>query len=253
MSKQYIILLSFVLLLLTFLSLFSLQARAETVAMANLGSGKAALLRSILIKKLITSKIEKLKAEQKVEAKKKMEEEKTSREASIIDARYKVPKLDLLNADEQLIVNTCRSDEFKFTDNAQLSYILATASHESGSFKYVEEINGRQQARRLGYKGGENYFGRGFLQLTHSYNYKKIGDLLGVDLLNNPHLVAEDKQLASRILCLWFTTYQHPIDKFVNQNKIDYWSARSLVNGDGWLVADKIANKAMEYYNKFTI
>ena len=185
--------------------------------------------------------------------KKYLENKKAKLAIPKVDKRYSVPSLKNLNKDEQLIVNTCLSDEFKYTDLAQISYILATASHESGSFKYTEEINGRQQAVRLGYRGGANYFGRGYLQLTHDYNYKKIGKVLNVDLLNNPQLVATDKALASRILCLWFTTYQHPIDRHINTNKIDYWTARTLVNGDSYLVGDKIANKAMEYYNKLTI
>ncbi|MGL5965414.1 MAG: glycoside hydrolase family 19 protein [Fusobacteriaceae bacterium] len=166
--------------------------------------------------------------------------------------RFEKPNLNHLNQDELLIVKTCMSSEFGFYDLAQISYILATAKHESANFQYLEEINGKQQAKRLSYQGGQNYYGRGYLQLTHNYNYKKVGDLLKVDLLNRPELVSQDKILASRILCLWFMPSQHPIDKHINTKKIDYWTARNLVNGDGYLVADKIANSAMQYYNKLT-
>lgn len=37
-----------------------------------------------------------------------------------------------------------------------------------------------------------NYYGRGFIQLTHKENYEKIGKLIGVDLVNNPELLEDE-------------------------------------------------------------
>jgi len=49
-----------------------------------------------------------------------------------------------------------------------------------------------------GGSNGKNYFGRGYIQLTHIYNYKECSaDLFGDDrLVQNPDKVATDEDLA---------------------------------------------------------
>ena len=59
----------------------------------------------------------------------------------------------------------------------------AFAKGEDGFFKDV------------GYKGGSKYKGRGLIQVTHEAGYKHIGNLLGLDLLKNPELVANDRNI----------------------------------------------------------
>jgi len=49
-------------------------------------------------------------------------------------------------------------------------------------------------------KDGWTYRGRGFNGLTGRAIYKKYGDLVGVDILNNPDLVNKDLALAAKIL-----------------------------------------------------
>ena len=43
---------------------------------------------------------------------------------------------------------------------------------------------------------GFRFRGRGPIQLTGKNNYKKYGDMIGVDLVQNPHLVVTDKDVA---------------------------------------------------------
>lgn len=86
----------------------------------------------------------------------------------------------------------------------RLAAWLAQLAHESGGFKYLEEIWGptRQQLRygigklaaRLGNKGpkdGYDFRGRGWIQLTGKANYAKYGEMLGLDFIANPSLASK--------------------------------------------------------------
>lgn len=75
-----------------------------------------------------------------------------------------------------------------------LAYTIATVSHESG-FVPKQEIMAQRGLNprndyiadlQSKYSGGTDYRGRGYIQLTHDYNYKKYGDRIGVDLVANP-------------------------------------------------------------------
>ncbi|KHN00426.1 Endochitinase [Glycine soja] len=50
---------------------------------------------------------------------------------------------------------------------------------------------------------GKKYYGRGPIQLTHNYNYGQAGKALGLDLINNPDLVATDATVSFKT-ALWF-------------------------------------------------
>ncbi len=80
----------------------------------------------------------------------------------------------------------------------------AQLAHESGEFRWMEEIWG-PTAAQLGYEppsakaarlgntqpgDGKRFKGRGPIQITGRFNYKKYGDLLGVDLTISPERAA---------------------------------------------------------------
>jgi len=50
---------------------------------------------------------------------------------------------------------------------------------------------------------GRQYYGRGPMQLSYNYNYGPAGRAIGVDLLNNPDLVATDPVVSFKT-ALWF-------------------------------------------------
>ncbi len=50
---------------------------------------------------------------------------------------------------------------------------------------------------------GRQYYGRGPIQLSHNYNYGLAGRALGLDLINNPDLLATDATASFRS-ALWF-------------------------------------------------
>ena len=81
---------------------------------------------------------------------------------------------------------------------------VAQLAHESGEFRWMEEIWGPTDpqrryeppsdlARRLGNTqagDGKRFKGRGPIQITGRFNYRKYGDLLGIDLEAEPEQAA---------------------------------------------------------------
>ena len=112
----------------------------------------------------------------------------------------------------------------------QLAYCLATAWHETaGTMQPIEEY-GRGKGRPYGPTG---YWGRGYVQLTWDYNYKKAGAELGVDLYGNPKL-ALDPGIAAKIMFRgmtegWFTGKK--LDDFITAKVVNYRGARRIING----------------------
>ncbi|KAK8522264.1 hypothetical protein V6N13_115242 [Hibiscus sabdariffa] len=57
---------------------------------------------------------------------------------------------------------------------------------------------------------GRQYFGRGPMQLSWNYNYGQCGSAIGVDLLNNPDLLATDATISFRSAFWFWMTAQSP-------------------------------------------
>lgn len=78
----------------------------------------------------------------------------------------------------------------------RICHFLAQAAHESASFRTLEEYasgaayEGRKDLGNTKAGDGVRYKGRGIFQLTGRANYKRIGQLIGYDLENNPQLAA---------------------------------------------------------------
>lgn len=137
-----------------------------------------------------------------------------------------------------------------------IAYVLATAWHETGAtMQPVRETfasSDKQAISRLtaAWKKGtlrvsqdywsEGYFGRGYVQLTHEYNYKKMGTWLGIDLVGNPSL-ALDASVAAQIIYEgmlkgMFTGKKLPdyldgVDEAEAEDLREYTAARYIVNG----------------------
>jgi putative chitinase len=108
--------------------------------------------------------------------------------------------------------------EFAIETPARVAAFVAQLAHESGQFLFMEEIWGPTQAQRryepvstlaatlgnteLG--DGKRFKGRGPIQITGRANYRRFGDLLGLDLVSDPARAAHP-ELAFRIAGLFWS------------------------------------------------
>lgn len=140
---------------------------------------------------------------------------------------------------------------------AKLAYVLATAFHETGRFKYLREIWG-PTAQQKKYEGradlgntvkgdGKRFMGRGLVQITGRRNYADWSKRLGVDLVAHPEL-AERLDYAARILVegvMLGTFTGKKLGEYINAAKCDFVNARRTVNGTD--KADLIAGYARKF------
>ena len=108
--------------------------------------------------------------------------------------------------------------EFSIQAPARAAAFLAQLAHESGQFRFMEEIWGPTPAQRryepvstlaanLGNTepgDGKRFKGRGPIQITGRANYRRFGDLLGTDLVADPARAALP-ELAFRIAGLFWS------------------------------------------------
>jgi len=100
----------------------------------------------------------------------------------------------------------------------RLAHFVGQTGHESGGFRYLREVWGPTPTQ-LRYEGrkdlgntqlgdGKRFLGRGLLQITGRFNYQRVGERLGIDLVTDPAL-AELPDIAVATAC-------------------DYWRANAL-------------------------
>jgi predicted chitinase len=127
----------------------------------------------------------------------------------------------------------------------QLAYILATAYHESGRFRFNKEI-GKGRGRDYGkptlvIRGKtETYYGRGWVQITWLQNYAKLSIAASrafnrtINFVENPDEIFKNDRyntfvIFEGMLSGMFTGKK--LDHYVHHDKVDFRGARKVVNG----------------------
>lgn len=78
----------------------------------------------------------------------------------------------------------------------RLAHFMGQCAHESGGFRYMEEIadgsayEGRKDLGNVVAGDGRRYKGRGPIQLTGRVNYRAFGREVGIDFEAHPEIVA---------------------------------------------------------------
>lgn len=104
--------------------------------------------------------------------------------------------------------------KYKLNNHLRVAHFLAQICHETDHFRTLEEYasgaayEGREDLGNTRKGDGKRYKGRGAIQLTGRFNYRKYGQKIGVDLENNPELA------------------KHPENSI--KTALEYWTANNL-------------------------
>jgi predicted chitinase len=136
--------------------------------------------------------------------------------------------------------------EFDITSYLRESAFLAQLAHESAELRYMEEIasgaayEGRANLGNTQPGDGKRFKGRGPIQLTGRANYVKYGQLLSLDLVNNP-TIAATKEVGFRIAGQYWKL--NGLNELADQQKFETITKR--INGGTIGLADRI-----KYYQR---
>lgn len=161
--------------------------------------------------------------------------------------RINFPKLKVLSQNQvdsiNLLVGTA---EQYFTDPRHIAYLLATTYHETGYTMLPVTEYGTQSYLRS--KKYWPYIGRGYVQITWDWNYRKFSKILGIDLMGKNMDRALEPSIAAKIACIGMRDGSftgRSLKRYFNSTVNDPYNARRIING-----TDKAATIA-QYHNTF--
>lgn len=100
-------------------------------------------------------------------------------------------------AEELAVCAAVHLPAYGIMDSAlRLAHFLAQLAHESGSFRYMEEIasgsayEGRRDLGNVQPGDGVRFKGRGPIQITGRANYRRYGRKIGIDIERHPEIAA---------------------------------------------------------------
>lgn len=142
-------------------------------------------------------------------------------------------------------VEACK--EFEINTPNRIAAFMAQIIHESGSFRYMEEVASGEDydikknpklARTLGNVNegdGKKFKGRGVIQLTGRFNYRKAGNTLGLPLEAQPELAALPENAFRIAGWFWKTNGLNEL-----ADKQDFVTITKRINGGVNHLADRL-------------
>lgn len=121
---------------------------------------------------------------------------------------------------------------YAISSRLRIAHFMAQVTHECAGFRTTEEFasgaayEGRADLGNTQKGDGKRYKGRGLIQLTGRANYRKIGQLLQLELEHHPELAAEPAT-SLRIACEYWKSRN--INAAADED--DLIKATRLVNG----------------------
>ena len=101
-----------------------------------------------------------------------------------------VPDIDPWEAKEYASYLARGFVKYGIDNRREAAHWMAQVGYETGCLNWLEEWDGAEQARRFGYEGGENYYGRGSAMTTHLPNYRTIARIMRrANVASRPDLV----------------------------------------------------------------
>lgn len=132
---------------------------------------------------------------------------------------------------------------YGITHELQIVHFLSQLAHESGSFRYSEELasgeayEGRRDLGNLKKGDGKKFKGRGLIQLTGRTNYTAYSEATGVDYIKSPDLLARDPKAAVDVACWFWKT--HGLNEIAKDTD-DVRAVTRVINGGQNGIDDRI-------------
>jgi putative chitinase len=164
--------------------------------------------------------------------------------ARIVSEMFPLTPVDHIEANLPAVLDALA--EADLGDKPMVVMALATIRAETESFQPISEglskfntspgghpfdlYDNRKDLGNQGPPDGEQFRGRGFVQLTGRNNYGRCGDMIGLgkQLVQKPEL-ANDPKIAAQLLAAFLKDKERQIKEALLEN--DLKAARKLVNG----------------------
>jgi predicted chitinase len=138
-------------------------------------------------------------------------------------------------------------------------HFLSQVGHESGEFRYREEIasgsryEGRRDLGNVNPGDGRRFKGRGLIQLTGRYNYTQFDDYLkrNKELIRNPELVATDNEL-NVSAAGWFWM-RNGLNELADRDDIVAVTRRINGGTNGLAHRRQLYQRAVRYLNELVV
>lgn len=132
---------------------------------------------------------------------------------------------------------------YGITHELQIVHFLSQLAHESGSFRFTEELasgeayEGRADLGNSEKGDGKRFKGRGLIQLTGRKNYTAYSEATGIDYVKKPKLLSSSPKVAVDVACWFWKT--HGLNE-LSRDSDDVRAVTRIINGGQNGIDDRI-------------